>query len=91
MVEHLVHIREVFIRLQGAGLTAKPFNCHFRMFECTYLGHVAGKGIVQLEPSKVQAVMSFPIPILPQSGLRETVNFVLQTDASNCGVGAVLS
>eukprot|EP00731_Ephydatia_muelleri_P003022 Em0001g3022a len=60
--EHLVHIREVLSRLQGAGLTAKPSKCHFGMLECTYLGHVVGKGVVQPEPSKVQAVMNFPIP-----------------------------
>ena len=60
--EHLVHIREVLSRLQGAGLTAKPSKCHFGMLECTYLDHVVGKGVVQLEPSKVQAVMNFPIP-----------------------------
>ena len=51
-VEHLAHIREVFSRLQGAGLTAKPSKCHFGMLECTYLGHVVGDGMVQPEPSK---------------------------------------
>ena len=60
--EHLVHIREVLSRLQGAGLTAKPSKCHFGMLECTYLGHVVGKGVVQPEPSKIQAVINFPIP-----------------------------
>ena len=47
--------------LEKAGLTAKPSDCHFGMFECTYLGHVVGKGIGQPEPSKVQAVMTFPV------------------------------
>ena len=61
-VEHLAYIREIFSRLQGAGLTAKPSKCHFGMLECTYLGHVVGNGVVQPEPSKVQAVMVFPIP-----------------------------
>ena len=60
--EHLVHIREVLSRLQGGGLTAKPSKCHFGMLECTYLGHVVGNRVVQPKPSKVQAVMAFPIP-----------------------------
>ncbi|KAL5473231.1 hypothetical protein EMCRGX_G027688 [Ephydatia muelleri] len=60
--KHLVHIREVLSRLQGGGLTAKPSKCHFGMLECTYLGHVVGNRVVQPKPSKVQAVMAFPIP-----------------------------
>ena len=79
--------------LEGAGLTAQPSDCHFGMFECTYLGHVVGKGIAQPEPSKVQAVMTFPVPILHSPDFEKllTALYVLQTDVSDCGVGAVLS
>ena len=59
---HLQHIREVFDRLRAAGLTAKPRKCKFRMAQCISLGHVVGNRLVHLEPSKIDAVISFPIP-----------------------------
>ena len=30
------------------------------MSQCTYLGHVVGNGLVHPEPTKVEAVQSFP-------------------------------
>ena len=59
---HLHHIREVLDQLRAAGLTAKPRKCQFGMAQCIYLGHVVGNGLVRPEPSKIDAVMSFPIP-----------------------------
>ncbi len=32
------------------------------MKECVYLGHVVGKGQVRPEPSKLEAVVAFPVP-----------------------------
>ena len=59
---HLHHIREVFDQLRAARLTAKPRKCQFGMVQCVYLGHVVSNGLVRPEPSKIDAVMSFPIP-----------------------------
>eukprot|EP00731_Ephydatia_muelleri_P003215 Em0001g3215a len=47
---------------RGAGLTAKLSKCCFGTTSCTYLGHVVGSGVVRPEPSKVHAVLTFPIP-----------------------------
>ena len=60
--DHMLHLAKVFDRLRGAGLTAKPRKCQFGMTQCVYLGHVVGNGVVRPEQSKVEAVMSFPIP-----------------------------
>ena len=57
--EHLTHIQQV---LECLGLTAKPSKCKFGMAECNYLGHVVGRGIVRPDPTKLEAVDSFPIP-----------------------------
>ena len=38
--EHLMHIREVFVRLRAAGLRLKPKKCLFHREEVPYLGHV---------------------------------------------------
>ena len=58
---HLHHICEVFDQLRAGGLTAKPRKCEFGMAQCIYLGHVVGNGLVCPKPSKIDAVMSFPI------------------------------
>ena len=60
--EHLLHIKNVFDRLREAGLTAKPKKCQFAMKQCIYLGHVVGNGAIRPEQSKIEAVMSFPVP-----------------------------
>ena len=60
--EHLQHLRQVFKRLQEAGLTAKPKKCQFAMNQCKYLGHVVGNGVVQPESGKVNVVNSFAVP-----------------------------
>ena len=60
--EHLLHITKVFERLRATGLTAKPKKCQFRMRQCVYLGHVVGNGVVRPEQSKVETVMSAPVP-----------------------------
>ena len=59
--EHISHIRTVLERLKGARLTAKLSKCCFGTTR-TYLGHVAGTGVVRPEPSKVHVVLTFPIP-----------------------------
>ena len=60
--DHLRQVRAVLSRLRGAGLTAKPRKCQFGMSKCIYLGHVVGSGTVSPDPSKLEAIRSFPIP-----------------------------
>ena len=60
--DHMQHLRQVFCRLQDAGLTAKPKKRQFAMKQCRYLGHIVGSGIVKPELDKVEAVRSFAIP-----------------------------
>ena len=60
--EHLQHLEAVFLRLEEAGLTARPKKCQFGMSQCIYLGHVVGGGRVEVEIAKVEAVMKVPRP-----------------------------
>ena len=60
--EHLLHVKNVFDRLRETGLTAKPKKCQFAIKQCIYLGHLVGNGAIRLEQSKIEAVMSFPVP-----------------------------
>ena len=40
--EHLSNVKQVFQRLQDAGLTIKLKKCNFGVGQCTYLGHKIG-------------------------------------------------
>ncbi len=60
--DHIGHLEQVFSRLKQAGLTVKANKCQIGMKECLYLGHVVGNGQGRPEPSKVQAVIAFPVP-----------------------------
>ena len=53
-LDHITHVR--FELLRAAGLTVKARKCQFGMTECHYLGHVAGSGLMQAEPAKIEAV-----------------------------------
>ena len=60
--EHLTHLRAVFERIRGAGLTAKPGKCKLGTVQCVYLGHTVGNGEVRPESTKIDAVSKFPRP-----------------------------
>ena len=60
--KHLEHIRKVPDRLMELGLTVKKCKCQWAQGTCTYLGHVVGRGKVQPEICKVEAVKDFRRP-----------------------------
>ena len=54
--EHLLHIKQVFEKLQATKLSMKLSKCHFFSKEIQYLGHILStKGINPL-PLKTQAI-----------------------------------
>ena len=53
---HLQHLTLILQQLRKANLTVKPQKCQFGMAECVYLGHIVGRGVVQPEISKVEAI-----------------------------------
>lgn len=50
--EHLQHLREVFERIQQAGLTVKLKKCCFGQDHTCYLGHMISVGKVHLTQRK---------------------------------------
>ena len=60
--DHLRHLNDVFTRLRTANLTLKPSKCTFAAPEVYYLGHIISKHGVKVQPSKIEAVRSFPVP-----------------------------
>ncbi|GFX85780.1 retrovirus-related Pol polyprotein from transposon 412 [Trichonephila clavipes] len=97
--EHLQDIRKVLSKLSDANLKLNPSKCKFFQKEVNYLGHIISAEGVRTDPEKVsavknwkrpenlQALTSSPILIYPQPDKP----FILDTDASNESVGAVLS
>ena len=60
--DHLRHLHDVFSRLRTANLTLKPSKCTFSAPEVHYLGHIISKHGVKVQPSKIEAVQTFPVP-----------------------------
>ena len=60
--EHLSNLREVFSRLQRAGLRLKPTKCKLLRKEVEFLGHVVSRYGIKADPKKVTAVAEFPPP-----------------------------
>ncbi|GBN68513.1 Retrovirus-related Pol polyprotein from transposon 297, partial [Araneus ventricosus] len=85
--EHLNNIRKVFQRLQKANLKLSPKKCRFFRKEVSYLGHIISADGVKTDTEKTKAVVDWPLLTYP----RTDKEFILDTDASNEGIGAVLS
>ena len=60
--EHNDNLAKVFQRLRSAGLTLKPKKCKFVQTEVCYLGQVVSAERVRTDPSKLQAILEFPVP-----------------------------
>ena len=59
---HLVHLAEVFTRLEKAGLQLKPSKCSFAEKELEFLGHlISAEGIAPTN-TRLKAISDFPKP-----------------------------
>ncbi len=87
---HMEHLRAVLRSLREAGLTANPRKCAIGRVEVRYLGFHLGHGQVhpQIDKTQVKAALcGGPLLHSPNFDLP----FLLQTDASDRGLGAVLA
>ena len=55
-------LEQVLKRLASAGLQVRPDKCSFFARETNYLGHIISKDGVRTDPSKTDAVRTWPIP-----------------------------
>ena len=60
--EHKKHLRLVLEKLREAQLLASPKKCEFGRQSVEFLGHVITSSGVTMEPSKVNAILTWPIP-----------------------------
>jgi hypothetical protein len=61
--EHEEHLRLVLHKLRDHKLYAKLSKCEFWLKQISFLGHVISKGGISRDPSKVQDVLSWKVPI----------------------------
>ncbi|CAH9144657.1 unnamed protein product, partial [Cuscuta epithymum] len=61
-VEHVHHVRLVLDVLRHNGLFLKQSKCSFGTVQVHYLGHVIHSGGVEVDKTKIQAVMDWPTP-----------------------------
>jgi hypothetical protein len=62
--EHLVHVEKVLARLIKVNIRVKMSKCHFACEEVSYLGFRIGKGLVQPDPKKIEAITKFDTPVI---------------------------
>jgi hypothetical protein len=60
--EHLQHLDAVFLKLREVNLKLNLGKCCFAARSITFLGHVASHEGTKPDPSKINAVVHFPVP-----------------------------
>jgi hypothetical protein len=61
-IEHLQHVRAVFLALRQHGLVLKRSKCSFGERRIHYLSHVIENGAVSMDIDKIKAVQDWPMP-----------------------------
>lgn len=59
--EHVKHLCEVFKLLQQHSLVAKLSKCRSSTNSVHYLGHVISQEVVATDPTKIEAILEWPI------------------------------
>jgi hypothetical protein len=60
--EHVLHVREVLVRLKSFGLFCNLKKCKFFVTEVDFLGFVISTDGVSMDPRKVRTITSWPRP-----------------------------
>jgi hypothetical protein len=61
--EHEEHLRLALQKLREQRLYTKLCKCEFWMKKVAFLGHIISKGGISVDPSKVQDVLSWNVPM----------------------------
>ncbi|KAH0670700.1 hypothetical protein KY290_026097 [Solanum tuberosum] len=60
--DHLQHLRSVFDLLRQNSLVVKQSKCQFGQSSISYLGHILSEKGLQVDPEKITAIVSWPLP-----------------------------
>ncbi|KAL0188454.1 hypothetical protein M9458_015553, partial [Cirrhinus mrigala] len=72
ITQHYQDIQAVFHKLQIAGLTINLKKSKFCLREISFLGHIVNVKGITADPSKIQAIQSYPVP----TNLKEVQRFL---------------
>ena len=61
--QHMRHIKEVFDRIESAGLHVKSQKCSFGVAEVSYLGHVFSNGKYHYNKKTKHLFSEYPLPV----------------------------
>lgn len=70
--EHEARLLRVFNHLKEYGLKLSPEKCHFFQTSVKYLGHIVSQSGVETDPSKTEALKTWPRP----TNLKELKSFL---------------
>lgn len=62
LLHHTDHLRSVFEALRQQQRFAKLEKCSFLMYKISFLGFIINTEGIKVDPSKVEAITSWPIP-----------------------------
>jgi hypothetical protein len=62
MADHAQHLKQVLAILRTNKLTEKKIKCDFVVQQVQYLGHIISGASIATDPTKVEAIKSWPIP-----------------------------
>ncbi|GJZ02551.1 RNA-directed DNA polymerase [Tanacetum coccineum] len=68
---HLHHLKLIFEVLRGQKLYTNIKKCHFLTDEVLFLGYIVSKKGIRMDPTKVDAILSWPTP----TNVHETRSF----------------
>ncbi|GJV95573.1 putative CCCH-type zinc finger family protein [Tanacetum coccineum] len=60
--QHLSHLQQIFSVLRAQKLYYNGKKCHFLVTEVTFLGYIVTGNGIKMDPTKVEAIISWPTP-----------------------------
>ena len=60
--DHLMNLRTVFERFRQYNLKLKPRKCVLFLTQVSYLGKVVSRDGISVDPTKVEAIVNWPVP-----------------------------
>ena len=61
-LDHIQNVKCILDAIRKAGFTLNVLKCDFFQTSVRYLGHVIQDGYICLDPDRVQAIQTFPVP-----------------------------
>jgi hypothetical protein len=61
-LQHIEHLKRVFLKCIKFGISLNPKKSHFAMLEGKLLGHIISKDCIKIDPSRVESIQNIDFP-----------------------------